>query len=181
MTLKYVWLDLETTGTDEHLDPILEVGIVITDDELNELDDRSYIIKPLDGWQSRLNDYVRDMHTRNGLLADVETYGEPIAEVEEYLELALSHHGKKHDFILAGSGVAHFDRRFLEAQMPEFTKWLKYYCIDVGVMRRVLCLCGREDLLIEKQEKNHRALDDALYHLEELRHIRAALAKPAAS
>jgi oligoribonuclease (3'-5' exoribonuclease) len=31
--------------------------------------------------------------------------------------------GNKHDFILCGSGVSHFDRRFLAEHMPRLTKW----------------------------------------------------------
>lgn len=40
--------------------------------------------------------------------------------------------GNKHDFILCGSGVSHFDRRFLAEHMPRLTKWFRYYSIDVG-------------------------------------------------
>jgi oligoribonuclease len=122
-----------------------------------------------------MNPFVREMHMSNGLLDDIEKYGEPITDVEEYLTLALSHEGEPGDFILAGSGVSHFDRRFIEAQMPQLAKWLRYYNIDVGVLRRTLELCGRDDLLLPKQDKTHRALDDALLHLEELRFVRAAL------
>ena len=40
------WLDLETTGLDERVDEILEIGIVITNDELAELASQSWPVRP---------------------------------------------------------------------------------------------------------------------------------------
>jgi oligoribonuclease (3'-5' exoribonuclease) len=59
--------------------------------------------------------------------------------------------------------------------MPRLTKWFRYYSIDVGVLRRSLELIGRTDALLSKQDKAHRALADARYHLEEMRHIKSVL------
>jgi hypothetical protein len=52
---------------------------------------------------------------------------------------------------------------------------VRYYSIDVGVLRRSLELIGRTDALLSKQDKAHRALADARYHLEEMRHIKSVL------
>ena len=47
----YLWLDLETTGTDERRDDIIEVGFIITDKELVEKSYGSSVIQITEtGW-----------------------------------------------------------------------------------------------------------------------------------
>jgi oligoribonuclease len=171
------WLDLESTGSDETADPILEIGMVLTNTNLDEVADFDCVVKiDRDDAYERSAEVVREMHTANGLWDALDT-GLPLLDVESECISFFQRHGEKHDFILAGSGVAHFDRRFLKAQMPRFEKWLRYYSIDVGVLRRSLELIGREDTLMPKQDKAHRALEDARLHLEEMRHIKKVLGK----
>lgn len=65
-----LWLDLETTGTDESKDSIIEIGCVLTDADLNEVSDFTMYVEPTDEALGRLlrNDIVREMHKANGLL-----------------------------------------------------------------------------------------------------------------
>lgn len=182
----YCLLDLETTGSDENADPILEIGFVVVDADLSTITVKTRLIKPsldVSVLKEKCAPVVRDMHTVNGLwddLVSADVAGEllPLPDVEDECVGFLQGLGKKHDFVLAGSGVAHFDRRFLKAQMPRFEKWFRYYCIDVGILRRTLRdIVGRPDLLMAEENKAHRALDDAKQHLRELQFIKAALAK----
>jgi oligoribonuclease len=173
----YVWLDLETTGTDEHDDPILELGFVLTDSDLSVLARDGWAISPPLGWENQLSDYVRDMHTTNGLLDAVRASEITLGSVDFLMTNTLALWGHPKDFILCGSGVSHFDRRFIAAQMPKLNRWFRYYNIDVGILRRSLVLIGREDLLLpfDQQEKTHRALEDAELHLAEFKYIKDAL------
>jgi oligoribonuclease (3'-5' exoribonuclease) len=170
-----VWLDLETTGSDENADPILEMGLVITDEALNEVGAVSWVVAgDPEVLRERAAPVVQDMHDANGLWRELS---EGVAQewVEDAAITLLRQFGRRHDFVLAGSGVSHFDRRFLAVQMPILTKWFRYYSIDVGVLRRSLELIGRTDALLPPQDKAHRALADARYHLEEMRHIKSVL------
>lgn len=172
------WVDLETTGTDEQYDPIVEVACVLTEGpELEVLAEYSSPIHFVLGGKVQVSAYVRAMHEQSGLWKECELA--PWApDVETAMVAMLGAWGKPHDFILAGSGVSHFDRRFLEAQMPSFTKWLRYYSVDVGVLRRSLQLIGRGDLVPAiNDRKPHRALDDIRLHIEEMRHYRRVLAR----
>ena len=173
--LKYVWLDLETTGSSASFDIILEIGMVITDANLEPLGTFSRVLHD-DGTLAMADQVVRDMHAANGLDQLIGD-GISLEQAEEEAIAFLKPFEKKHDFVLAGSGVSHFDRRFLDESMPRFVKWFRYYNIDVGVLRRSMKLIGREDLLMpfSQQQKTHRALDDARLHLEEMRHLRRAL------
>ena len=182
---KLVWIDLETTGSDERQDPIIEFAMVVTEGfaPFVELARYSRVVAPEgDGWSHRFSPKVLEMHVTNGLLGEI--FGEfegasPIAYVEEAAVEIVSKYGDRHDFVLAGSGVAHFDRRFIAAQMPKLDKWLRYYTIDVGVFRRTLVAMGHGFLVDEIRElpdfaladaKTHRAMDDIEGHLAELRH-----------
>lgn len=164
-------LDLETTGTDEHKDPILEIGMLVVDLSLDVLDAWSIPIMP-PRWPT-MNDFVFDMHTKNGLITDCNETGVTLRSAQQTAQTILGRWGKKHDFMLAGSGVSHFDRRFLKAQMPELEKWFQYPNLDIGVVRRFATLLCGVDVPNLSDDKPHRALDDARIHLQEMRNWRA--------
>jgi oligoribonuclease (3'-5' exoribonuclease) len=167
---------LETTGSKEDEDCILEVGFVVADEDLTIRSEHAYV-----GGVARAADpVVVDIHDRNGLwdaIAGPDAF--PLPNVESEAISVFQPLGNRHDFILCGSGVSHFDRRFLKEHLPRFERWFRYYSIDVGVLRRSLELIGSADALLPKQDKAHRALDDVRYHLEEMRHIKGVLGAPA--
>lgn len=164
-----LWLDLETTGVDESKDSIIEVGAVLTDLELTELDSYSMLVRPTDMALGRLyrNEIVRGMHTDNGLLDalsgpdDLPRIGQVDHRIVDWLVDLTT--GKR--AILAGSGVGHFDRRFIKAHMPQLDQRLTHWCIDVGVIRRFFHQVTGSTFT--PPAKNHRALDDVYGHLEE--------------
>ncbi|HUW00877.1 MAG TPA: exonuclease domain-containing protein [Acidimicrobiales bacterium] len=171
-----LWFDLETTGTDEAEDKILEVGSILTgvDPPFETLSEFSGVVHYPATVAHLMNDFVLEMHTGNGLLEAVERSPLSLVEVEAMLiESVLVPNGAKpHRVLLAGSGVSHFDRRFVHRQMPTLEAWLQYPHLDVGVIRRGLWLAGRGDLVPESGDgdlKNHRGLDDARMHLAEWR------------
>lgn len=188
-----LWIDLETTGVDPHRDPIVEIGAVLTKDEpgLEVVDDLDAVVSQTDAvveggptaWQKRLagNDYVRKMHEENGLLEALERgQGIPLEEAEAHLLDMLERYANPRKRVpLAGSGTGHFDRNFIEAQMPSLSARLSYWSIDVGVMRRMLKLSGRGDLVPRAGDgavKDHRAINDIRLHVEEGRHYMRVLA-----
>jgi oligoribonuclease (3'-5' exoribonuclease) len=69
---------------------------------------------------------------------------------------------------VAGSGIGPFDRIILKEQFPELEQYLNYYVMDVGVIGRFLrhC-CGMEEEWGERQEVNHRAMNDIHDHYAE--------------
>lgn len=171
-----LWLDLETTGSDPEKDKILEIGTVLTDYELNELDSYSAVISDQENLKL-MDDYVRNMHTVNGLIKDIEAgSGTFLKDAEISIIKMMQDNGAPSKLVvLAGSGVSHFDRFFIKRYMKDLNAYLKYFNIDVGVMRRVLTIIGRDDLIMKDFAKPHRALDDARLHLEEMRYIKKVL------
>ena len=83
---------------------------------------------------------------------------------------------------LAGSGVSHFDRRFIRRYWPSLDRKLAYAMFDVGVVRRFLREWGLGLLPPEYAETRaptigHRALSDAEDHRQEAIKLRDWLGK----
>lgn len=175
--LFFLWCDLETTGLNEVDDPIIEIGIVITNiaPPCNEVASYEAVIRPESHcWTDRMDPYVYRMHSSNSLLDDIERAGRPMQDVEHEILALLMSLGRPHNFMLAGSGVSHFDRRFIIEQMPKLNKWLQHPSLDVGTIRRAIKFCGRRDLeafgeTFQGSDKPHRGLADVRDHLNEYR------------
>lgn len=181
-TAALLWVDLETSGSKPE-DFIMEVAAVATDAELNRLwQIQMPIALSEEGWQRfRDNAFVFNMHTQNGLAADVATKGRPIEMADNSISALMKGtvvDGKSvrsHDWMLAGSGVSHFDRQFVLRDLPKTSSFLAYPTLDVGVLRRAFWYMGADRLIRDKQErgeKSHRALDDILDHIEEFKHYK---------
>jgi len=174
----FLWIDLETTGTNEKKDEIVEVGFILTDKDLVEKCSGSSALQVSNsGWQRmKETPIVWEMHTENGL---IELLGKqnadlPTAREYEYFLITMleQEEVESHRVMLAGSGVGHFDRRFLAEHMPVLNGYMAYPVIDVGVIRRFYRdLCGMEVSGID-EGKTHRALDDIRCHLDEAKWFR---------
>lgn len=182
------WVDLESSGLDPIDDEVLEVGLILTERTAPFVEVARYesLVRPLDPtWRNRMVNVVREMHTRNGLLADIDDgAGRDLNRVDLEVAAMLSRRGAKPGQVtLAGSGVGHFDKAFIDARMPTTAAYLHYAVLDVGVIRRAMGFAGRKDLQRAGgtyegdafADKPHRALPDALDHLEEWRHYAAML------
>jgi oligoribonuclease len=168
-------LDLETTGTDERFDLILETaGILVSADTLVEVDRWNTLHRITTEALRTLDPYVHTMHTKNGLLDDLAKstdFGTDASADSAWTAWLKDVTRSSKHVALSGSGVAHFDSRFLRLKMPHFTKALTYFTLDVGVVRRIATDLATVDptILPDQNKKTHRAMDDAEFHLEELR------------
>jgi oligoribonuclease len=67
-----VWLDLEMTGLDIERHTIVEIACIVTDSELKVLDDGIDIVIHQDADAlAQMEDFVRKMHTKSGLLPQI--------------------------------------------------------------------------------------------------------------
>jgi len=167
-----LWLDLECTGSgDDAL--VLEVGMAITGPgpQFEVLDTFSAIIDP--GHIPVMAPIVQKMHEDNGLLADIPVIGVPPAIAEarmiEWIERTFGI--SKTHVVLAGSGVGHYDRKYIRRDWPWLDRRLAYYVYDVGVLRRFLRMAGKAMVGTGKDKSllTHRALGDVMDHISEAR------------
>jgi len=156
----YVWIDLETTGLDPDNDRIIEVGWFLSENTLQITPEQSVLITPDKvAWELMQQDlFVQTMHTKNGLLADMETFGSILVEDAE--DQILEDLDKHPDdiFILAGASV-HFDRAFIRNWMPRLDRKLLHRHMDTSALR--LFFEGTVHCVAEKEHDTvHRALED---------------------
>src|SRR6202022_3968647 len=81
---RLVWLDLEMTGLDVTRHVIVEVAVLVTDQDLEGLDDGLDVVvhQPPAALAER-DDFVRAMHTKSGLLPEIEASTVSLADAGE--------------------------------------------------------------------------------------------------
>lgn len=181
-----IWLDLETTGLDEKDGDILEVAAIFTNEQLTVLARTESLVETPTGYSDpmeRCDDIVLEMHTKSGLWAarDEAPSLPTIAELDYKIAgWFVERHGGG-ELVLAGSGVATFDLRWIKEHMPLLASRLAYYTVDTGVLRRFLRdICGVQ--LTPQGSPVHRAMADAeqaLVFAREWRHKLQGLLTPA--
>lgn len=176
---RLVWIDLEMTGLDPKFDEIVEIACIVTDGELNELDEGiSMVVKPGDESFAGMDDFVVNMHTVSGLIEEIP-HGIALADAEQQvLAYIRTHVPEARKAPLAGSSV-YVDRGFLAAYMPELDAHMHYRLVDVSSVKE-LTRRWYPRVYFASPEKtgNHRALGDIRDSISELRYFRDAVFVP---
>jgi oligoribonuclease len=179
MTDRLVWIDCEMTGLDLERDALIEIACLVTDGELNLLDDGiDEIIKPPPEALDQMADVVREMHTASGLL-DVLPEGISLAEAQErVLEYVRGHVKEPRKVPLCGNSIA-TDRSFLARDMPELDAFLHYRMVDVSSIKELARRWyPRAYFASPLKHGGHRALADINDSVRELRYYREAIFVP---
>jgi oligoribonuclease len=176
VTDRLVWIDCEMTGLDLARDALVEIACIVTDGELNPLDNGvDVLIKPpaeaLDG----MPDVVREMHTASGLLTEL-VGGLTLDEAQQIiLGYVRQHVSDPRKVPLCGNSIA-TDRAFLARDMPELDAFLHYRMIDVSSIKELARRWyPRVYFAAPEKHGGHRALADITESIRELRYYRAAV------
>jgi oligoribonuclease len=169
-----VWLDLEMTGLDPIRDVILQAALIITDAELRPLEELC-----IDVWQppqalEKMVPFVREMHTKTGLLSRVKKSKVDVTATERELMTRVTG-WCPYGAVLAGNSVGQ-DKRFLEQHMPALAGYLSYRIIDVTSIKLLASTWYGEAAVFDKPTAGeHDALVDIRNSIDELRHYRKTL------
>ncbi|MCP2334689.1 oligoribonuclease [Actinomadura rupiterrae] len=179
MNERLVWVDCEMTGLDLRHDALIEIAALVTDSELNILDEGvDVVIKPPQESLTQMSKVVRDMHTASGLL-DVLPGGVTLAEAEEtVLDYVRRHVKEPKKAPLCGNSIA-TDRSFLARDMPALDGHLHYRMVDVSSIKELSRRWYPRAYFASPEKKGgHRALADITESIVELRYYRAAVFVP---
>lgn len=165
------WVDVETTGLDPQKDTLLEVGVILTTDNLGEVDRTSVVLSATCAQLVSMKSMVYDMHEKSGLIAAVETEGVELEEATSRLVQWLLE--REAIPVMAGNTVG-FDRAWLRAKMPLFEALFHYRSIDVSSLKELNARWGFAPKW-EGDRKIHRSLPDLEDSIAELQHYRVAL------
>jgi oligoribonuclease len=176
---RLVWIDCEMTGLDIERDALIEIACLVTDGELNLLDEGvDVIIKPPAEALAGMPEIVREMHTTSGLLAELPS-GITLAEAQDIvLGYVRSHVAEPKKVPLCGNSIA-TDRWFIARDMPELDAYLHYRMVDVSSIKELARRWyPRTYFASPKKDGGHRALADIRESVQELRYYRAAVFVP---
>ena len=180
MSEPLVWIDCEMTGLDPANDVLVEIAVVVTDSELNLLDDGLDLLiatdpAKLDG----MEEVVREMHSTSGLLEALVGATLTVAEAEQQvLDYVKRWVPERRKAPLCGNSIA-TDRSFLARYMPQLDDHLHYRMIDVSSIKE-LARRWYPKVYFHAPVKTggHRALADIIDSITELRYYRAAVFVP---
>ena len=175
-----VWMDLEMTGLDVENDVVVEIAVLATSaTTLEPLDEGlSVVVAQPDEVLARMSDFVRQMHERSGLLAEIGTTGIPLEDAgRRVLEYIKGHVPEPRTVPLCGNSIG-MDRRFLARYLPEIEEHLHYRSIDVSSIKELCRRWYREPFVARPSKADdHRALPDIRASLVELRYYRETIFK----
>ncbi len=160
----FVWLDLEMTGLDTRVNRIVEVGLIITDKNFNEVASYEAVIHQSEDVLKASNPFSLDTHSKNGLYAKVRASKVSEEEAESAVVKLIQEHVEEGAVFLAGNSIR-ADRFFIDCHWPKLSSILHYRMLDVSSLKLLWYALGKETP--QKQEK-HRALDDIRNSIAEL-------------
>lgn len=172
-----VWADVETDGLKTRGGHLLEVAVLVTDPELNILDEDGYeaVVKHTEGtvrlMREAANPFVREMHDKTGLWVEcTRKTAKPLTEIDAQLFKYLHKFGRPRTMPLAGNSVR-LDFNFIEEFLPKTYGHLDYHMIDVS---SVAGLAHRwyPDLPRPEKKSDHTAMVDIRESIKELRYYR---------
>jgi oligoribonuclease len=174
------WMDLEMTGLNPERHVIVEIATLVTDDQLELVAEGPDLViaAPPEAFDA-MDDVVRAMHTRSGLLAAIEKSDVDLAEAgRRTLDFLREHIPEPGTVPLCGNSIG-TDRRFLARWLPDIDHFLHYRSIDVSTVKE-LARRWYPDVAAAQPKKvgSHRALGDIQESVEELRYYREHVFRP---
>ena len=168
---------MEMSGLNPLTDRVLEVALVVTDGELNTVEEAPVlVVHQSDAVLDGMDNWNKGTHARSGLIDKVKasTLGEAAVATAmiDFLKPLVSANVSP----MCGNSICQ-DRRFLAAHMPQFEAYFHYRNLDVSTLKE---LAKRWYPVIYdgfKKESRHEALADIYESIDELKYYRANLFK----
>lgn len=171
------WLDLEMTGLDPQKDVIIQAALIVTDAQLNVLEEFVCDIWQPDAALERMVPFVKEMHETTGLTERVRKSKLDLMVAERKL-LERVAGWCTYPAVLCGNTIGQ-DKRFVDQWMPGLSGYLSYRTIDVTSLKLLTKAWYGEEAVFDKPVKGeHDALVDIKNSIAELAHYRATVFKP---
>jgi len=177
------WIDVETTGLNAHEHRLLEVACLVTDENLNILDQRGYQAVVHHSEEEfglavlAANEYVSDMHMKTGLWERLP-HGKPLGKIDSELSAYVAQFSKPRTSPVGGNSVR-LDMNFMDAYLPLTAGHLDYHMRDVSTIAGLASDWFGAPWF--EKASDHTAMTDIQESIRELKHYRELIFKKAAS
>lgn len=167
-----VWIDCEMTGLNVFEDHIIEICCIITDGNLNVIDEKGFestIYYPKNVLDS-MNEWCVNQHGKSGLTAKVlENPQCELSKIEEDLLEYIKQYVEPSKGIMSGNSI-HMDKFFMMREFPKIIDYLHYRLVDVSSIMEVGYRHNPELMkLFPKKQGNHTAKSDILESINQLK------------
>ena len=170
-----IWMDLEMTGLNPEINVIIEIATVVTTPDLDIVaEGPSLAIFQPKECMDLMDDWNLEHHSASGLLDRIASHGVSETEAEAVTLDFVSSHVGPGEAPLCGNSIWQ-DRRFLARHMSSLESYLHYRIVDVSTIKELAERWAPAVLDDVIKKGNHRALDDVLESIAELRHYRTHL------
>ena len=168
-----VWLDLEMTGLDPKKCTILEIGAIVTDSELNLIEEGPMlVIHHSEKRLASMEAWSKYHHRKSGLTQSCRESKFSMKKAEETVLKFIRSHCHIKTAPLCGNTIWQ-DRRFLVKYMPTLESYLHYRTIDVSSVKELAQRWYPADYKMPREKnQTHRVMDDIHESIEELRFYR---------
>jgi oligoribonuclease len=170
-----IWLDLEMTGLNPDTNNIIELSTIITDKNLNILDNgKTYILHQDISILNKMDEWNTKTHTDSGLYQEVLNSKITEEYVEKNILLYWQQYIKEGIAPLCGNSIGH-DRKFLHKFMPKLNDFCSYRIVDVSsikeLVKRWYPKIYSKYIVSRKLNTNtkHRANNDIISSIDELK------------
>ena len=167
------------TGLEPARHAVVEIATLVTDDDLEIVaEGPDLVVACTPDLLAEMDEIVRSMHTRSGLLAAIEASTVTLEEAgTQTLDFIKQHVPEARTVPLCGNSIG-TDRRFLAHYLPEVEGWLHYRSVDVSTVKELARRWYPDAVAgAPKKAGGHRAMDDIKESVAELRYYREAIFK----
>ena len=176
-----IWIDMEMTGLNIEHDKILEIAILITDSQLNIIDESIDIaIQQPKEELDNMNDWCREHHGQSGLTSRSLNSNVTLNDARKMIFKIVKKYTEEKQGLLCGNSV-YVDRKFLTKFFPKIESYLSYRMIDVSsikeLAKRWYSVEVSEFLDHKTVDLTHRAMDDIKWSIKELKFYRENIFK----
>ena len=167
-----IWIDMEMTGLNPDTDRIIEVALVITDSQLNTVEEGPVlVVHQADAILDGMDKWNTSTHSKSGLINKVKASKLNEAEVETQMLAFLQCHIAVGVSPMCGNSICQ-DRRFMARWMPQLEEYFHYRNLDVSTFKELVKRWKPEIASGLKKEGKHEALADIYDSINELKYYR---------
>jgi oligoribonuclease len=134
---RLIWIDMEMTGLTPDRDRIIEVALIVTDNELNNVVESPVLVVHQDDTVLRgMDAWNQATHARTGLIDKVRASRLDEATVEAAMVDFLKEYVPARTSPMCGNSICQ-DRRFLARWMPKLEDYFHYRNLDVSTLKEL--------------------------------------------
>jgi oligoribonuclease len=167
-----IWIDLEMTGLDPDTDLIIEIATVVTDKDLNILAEGPVLaVKQSDSALAAMDDWNQQHHGQSGLIERVKNSRINAETAERQTIAFLEQWVGGNQSPMCGNSICQ-DRRFLYRYMAKLEAFFHYRNLDVSTLKELAARWAPKIQSGFHKKAAHKAMDDIIESIEELRYYR---------